>query len=202
MIIEKARPEHAPLIAKAVMMAVGEEICNDFAAPDHTLADVEKLFTTLAAMPDSQYSFNNTLVAIDSATGEVMGLCVAYDGGRLHTLRRRFFEQVREQLSRDMEGMADETDAGEFYLDTVATFPGHRGKGIATALINATIARADEANLPSSSRKTTPVPHHSTTHSASATATTAHLPVSSCRTSSTPAPEPSLTYCLPLHFKF
>ena len=195
MIIEKARPEHAPLIAKAVMMAVGEEICNDFAAPDHTLADVEKLFTTLAAMPDSQYSFNNTLVAI-------MGLCVAYDGGRLHTLRRRFFEQVREQLSRDMEGMADETDAGEFYLDTVATFPGHRGKGIATALINATIARADEANLPAALLVEKNVPHHPTTHSASATATTAHLPVSSCRTSSTPAPEPSLTYCLPLHFKF
>lgn len=148
MIIEKARPDHAPLIAKAVMMAVGEEICEDFASPDHTLADVEKLFTTLAAMPDSQYSYNNTLVAIDPATGDVMGLCVAYDGGKLHALRRRFFEQVREQLGRDMEGMADETDPDEFYLDTVATFPAHRGKGVATALINATIARADEAHLP------------------------------------------------------
>jgi hypothetical protein len=90
--IQPALPSHANLIAKAVMMAIGDEICAGFAAPDHTLADVERLFTTLAAMPDSQYSYANTLIAIDETTNEVMGLCVSYDGAQLHTLRQRFFE--------------------------------------------------------------------------------------------------------------
>ena len=148
MIIQPAQPAHAPLIAKAVMMAVGSEICQSFADPDHTLADVETLFTTLAAMPDSQYSYTNTLIAVDPDTDQVMGLCVAYPGADLHTLRARFFSEVSRQLGRDMQGMADETTPDEFYIDTLATFPAHRGKGVATALLNATIRKARSLNLP------------------------------------------------------
>ena len=146
--IQPALPSHANLIAKAVMMAIGDEICAGFAAPDHTLADVERLFTTLAAMPDSQYSYANTLIAIDETTNEVMGLCVSYDGAQLHTLRQRFFEEARRQLNRDIEGMADETSPDEFYLDTLATLPHHRGKGVGTALLRASVEKAHAAGKP------------------------------------------------------
>lgn len=148
MTIKPAQPHHANLIAKAVMMALGQEICHDFAAPDHTVNDVEKLFTTLADMPDSQYSYANTLVAIDDNTDEVMGVCVSYDGALLHNLRRRFFEEVNKQLGRNMEGMADETSDDEFYLDTLATFPAYRGKGVGTALLQASIEKAKTTGKP------------------------------------------------------
>ena len=51
-----ATPQHANDIARAVMMAIGDEICADFASPDHSTDDVERLFTHLASLDDSQYS--------------------------------------------------------------------------------------------------------------------------------------------------
>jgi len=145
--IQPASPHHAPIIARAVMMAVGEDICNDFAAPDHTIADVEALFTHLASLDDSQYSYRNTLVALDPE-GNVAGVCVGYDGALLHRLRNRFFEASKAMLNRDMEGMADETSADEFYLDTLAVMPQFRGHGIGTRLLKAQIERAQASGKP------------------------------------------------------
>lgn len=145
--IAPATPAHAPHIARAIMMAVGEEICADFAAPSHTLADVEALFTHLASLPDSQYSYLNSLVAL-TPTGEVAGVTVGYDGAQLHTLRRRFFEAAAAMLGRDMEGMADETSPDEFYIDTLAVFPPYRRQGIARQLLAAQAERAAAMGKP------------------------------------------------------
>ncbi|MBD5226341.1 MAG: GNAT family N-acetyltransferase [Bacteroidales bacterium] len=142
-----ARIEDAPLIARAVMMAVGEDICRDFAGDDHSVEDVEALFTELAAMDDSQYSYRNTLVALDPE-GKVAGVCVAYDGALLHRLRRRFFEAAKRRLNRDMEGMADETSPDEFYLDTLAVWEPYRGNGLGRRLLLAQAARAHAAGKP------------------------------------------------------
>ena len=70
-----ATPQHANDIARAVMMAIGDEICADFASPDHSTDDVERLFTHLASLDDSQYSYLNTLVALDE-NENVVGVCV------------------------------------------------------------------------------------------------------------------------------
>lgn len=117
-----ATPQHANDIARAVMMAIGDEICADFASPDHSTDDVERLFTHLASLDDSQYSYLNTLVALDE-NENVVGVCVGYDGARLHQLRRHFFEAAKTFLNRNMEGMDDETSPDEFYLDTLAVSP-------------------------------------------------------------------------------
>lgn len=129
------------------MMAVGDEICADFAGKDHSLDDVEQLFTHLASLDDSQYSYRNTLVALDD-DDSVVGVCVGYDGARLHDLRRRFFEGARHFLGRDMEGMDDETSPDEFYLDTLAVAPSQRGKGVGTQLLKASIERAKASGKP------------------------------------------------------
>lgn len=145
--ITDARRGDARKIAQAVMMAVGDEICRDFAGESHTLADVENLFTELAGMDDSQYSYRNTLVAL-TESGEVAGVCVGYDGARLHTLRERFFEAARRILGRDMNGMADETSADEYYLDTLAVWPQFRGQGLGGKLLLAQAARAHSTGKP------------------------------------------------------
>ena len=145
--ITDARRADAPVIARAIMMAVGEEICRDFAGESHTLADVEALFTELAEMDDSQYSYRNAVVAL-TAGGQVAGVCIGYDGALLHRLRERFFEAVRRRMGRDMEGMADETSPDEYYLDTLAVMEPYRGHGLGGRLLLAQAARGHALGKP------------------------------------------------------
>lgn len=142
-----ARPADAPYIAKAVMLGVGEEICRDFAGEKHTMADVEALFTELAGMDDSQYSYRNALVAM-TPEGDVAGVCVGYDGARLHALRERFFETALLRMDLDMRGMADETSPDEYYLDTLAVFPAYRSHGLGGKLLMAQAARGHAMGKP------------------------------------------------------
>lgn len=172
-----ATPQHANDIARAVMMAIGDEICADFASPDHSTDDVERLFTHLASLDDSQYSYLNTLVALDE-NENVVGVCVGYDGARLHQLRRHFFEAAKTFLNRNMEGMDDETSPDEFYLDTLAVSPMHRGKGIGSMLLKAMIGKAKASGKPAGcwSTKPTPKQPRSIIPSGSSTSMTARLP--------------------------
>ncbi|MCD8282422.1 MAG: GNAT family N-acetyltransferase [Prevotella sp.] len=142
-----ADPSQAPDIARLIMHAMNYECCLYFVGEGHTLADFERIMTSLVRSDCSQYSYRNTLVAVDTG-GEVCGICVAYDGGQLHYLRRAFIKIMREECGRDFSGIADETAAGELYIDSLAVREDMRGKGIATALLRATIDRARTARMP------------------------------------------------------
>lgn len=147
MTITNAQQSDAPLIGKAVVMAIGPELARDFAGAG-TVEDVEALLGRLAARTDSQYSYCNTLKAID-ADGNTMGFVVAYDGARLHQLRRSFIAEVRRAMGHDLEGrLSDECEAGEYYLDTLAVFESYRGRGVAKALIEAAAGCAHNAGKP------------------------------------------------------
>lgn len=147
MTIKPATPEHAPLIGRAVVMAIGAEITRNLAGQEHTPADVEALFSSLAARPDTQYSYLNTLLAIDD-DGRPMGCIVSYDGAGLIGMRRIFFEEAFRQIGLDFGPNPDtidpETTPDEFYLDTLAVFEPYRGRGIARRLIEAAACRAAE----------------------------------------------------------
>ena len=95
MTIIPARPQDAMLIGASVVDAIGEEIAANLAGENHTVNDVIDMFATLAAREDSQYSYRNALVAVDD-DGTPVGVCVGYDGAKLHELRRPFFETVTE----------------------------------------------------------------------------------------------------------
>lgn len=57
----------------------------------HTLTEFEDLLTELVALEKSQYSYTNTLVALNDED-EVIGVCVSYDGSQLHDLRQPFID--------------------------------------------------------------------------------------------------------------
>ena len=128
-------------------MAIGEEITRNLAGKNHTPADVEALFASLAARPDTQYSYLNTLVALDD-DGCPMGCIVSYDGASLIDMRRIFFDEALRRLDLDFGSDPDsidpETTPDEFYLDTLAVFGPYRGRGIARQLIAAAARRAAE----------------------------------------------------------
>lgn len=137
-IIRPAEREDAGDIARAVLMALHDELAMNFAGTSERIPLVLELFHRLASMEDSQYSYRNALVA-QVPDGRVAGVLVAYDGARLHALRERFVTEANAVLDAglDNSAMDDETTADEFYLDSLAVFPEFRGHRLGGRLIEA-----------------------------------------------------------------
>ena len=81
--IQTAQDFQALSIARLIMQAMNYDCCRYFTGPDHSLDDFERVMTSLVLSENSQYSYRNTLVAIDE-DGRLCGICVSYDGGKLH----------------------------------------------------------------------------------------------------------------------
>lgn len=144
--IKFAQKEQSAEIARLIMMAMTDDCCLHFCGVGHGLNDFRRMMTSLVEREDSQYSYRNTLVALDD--DKVVGIAVSYDGGRLHELRQAFIQAAKEQIGKDHSGMDDETQAGELYLDSLAVLPEYRRRGIAQRLLRATKGRADQMGLP------------------------------------------------------
>lgn len=136
--IEHARKEQAPEIAQLIMLAMNHDCCQNIAGPHHSLDDFHRVLTSLVEAEESLYSYRNTLAAI-TPKGELAGICVGYDGSRFSTLKTSLHEALRREFGQDLSTAADETEAGEYYLDSLAVSPQHQGKGVATALLRAEI---------------------------------------------------------------
>ncbi len=144
--IRKSEKSEAASIARLIMDAMTDECCLYFCGDGHGLDDFHAMMTTLVELDDSQYSYRNTLVAVDGET--VVGVAVSYDGGRLHQLRRAFIDTAKRYLDKDHSGMDDETQAGELYLDSLAVLATYRRQGIAKKLLRATKEKANDMGLP------------------------------------------------------
>lgn len=143
--------DDAPMIARAIMEAVGPEIVKDLGGEGGE-DDVFGVFLRLARREDTQYSYRNTRIAI-APDGRKAGVCVSYSGALLKELRRPFFEEARQVFGwrltpEEVDALPGETTPEEFYLDSLATLPDYRGHGIATALIHDAKSKADAAGLP------------------------------------------------------
>ena len=134
--IQEATKNQAAGIASLIMTAMTDDCCLYFCGEDYGLEDFRRMMTMLVEREDSQYSYKNTLVAMDG--NKVVGISVSYDGGRLHELRRAFIKAAMEYIGKDHSGMDDETQAGELYLDSLAVLPEYRCQGIARKLLLAT----------------------------------------------------------------
>lgn len=127
--IRKATINDIRLIAYAVGNAIGEAVMPVFCGTDwmNTIAEVASLET-------SQYSYRNALIA--EVEGSPAGVIVAYDGARLEELRSETMRIIRK-YKPDFTVSEDETEAGEYYIDTLCVLPQYRKMGIATKLIAA-----------------------------------------------------------------
>lgn len=137
--IRPATPRQAPEIARLIMEAMDEDCCRNFAGPHHTLADFHRMLTRLVAMDHSQYSYRNTLTAMQG--NRIAGIITGYDGKDLRRLRQAFIEAAQTELGQDFSGMDDETQEGEYYIDSLAVRTDCRRQGIASALLRAFIQK-------------------------------------------------------------
>ena len=168
--IREATKSQASEIACLIMTAMTDDCCLYFCGDGYGVEDLTsgracsrsaeqaslrrsrllaafcRMMTMLVEHENSQYSYRNTMVALDA--NRVVGISVSYDGGRLHELRRAFIEAAKEHIGKDHSGMDDETQAGELYLDSLAVLPEYRRQGIARKLLLATKERANRMGLP------------------------------------------------------
>lgn len=128
--IRMARQEEAARIAGIFMLAwpVDEILESNGISYGQLLESI----TRVAASRETIYSYENTVVA--EVDGMVVGAMCAYDGADYQRLK----QPIVDTLGKD-SGFADlkETEAGEFYLDSVGVLPEYRGRGIASLLFEA-----------------------------------------------------------------
>ena len=133
--IRKATKEEAVQIAELFMLAWPvEEILESNGL---TYGQLQESMTTIAAAEETIYSYENTIVA--EVDGKVVGAMCAYDGADYQRLK----QPIVDVLGAD-SGFAQlkETEAGEFYLDSVGVLPEYRGRGVASSLFEAQCERA------------------------------------------------------------
>lgn len=134
-VIRKAKKEEASQIAELFLFAwpADEIAASSGITPEELLASV----TTFCERPDTIYSYDNTFVAeIDN---KIVGAMCGYDGADYQKLK----QPIVEMLGNDSAfAELKETEAGEFYLDSVGVLPEYRGRGIASELFAAQIERA------------------------------------------------------------
>lgn len=134
-ITRAATRDDAEIIAKVVAMAIGDEVAlcrycgNDYMA---VLAEIVREDNT-------QYSWRYAIVA--EVDGVVAGAVVGYDGAQLYSLREGTFAVLRRCIGR-VPNIVDETEPGEYYLDSVGVLPEYRGRGVGGALVDAFCAKA------------------------------------------------------------
>ncbi len=131
------------------MTAIGNEICCHMAGGAQRLPLVREVFTRLARREDSQYSYLNSLIALDPE-GNPAAAIVSYDGARLYELRQAFVDEANALLGWNVtqNDFQDETSADEFYLDSLMVSPAYRRRGLAGRLIALAAQRARENGKP------------------------------------------------------
>lgn len=130
-----ATPQDAAFVALVVAEAVGNPVMER-AAKGQLSADDQHTLSLIEAVcrrDDTLYSWKHTRLAI--AGGVPVGALVSYPGEGYMECRARTFALLSSLITFDVEGMDAETCDGEYYLDSLAVLPSHRGMGIARCLL-------------------------------------------------------------------
>ena len=128
--IRKALPEDANSIANLLLLAMEDIIYEFIGEPNKEKAIA--FLTHFAKTTDNQYSYQNCYVMED---GEVIIAAVnIYDGAKLQEYRQPIGDYIAAHFSKDLK-VEDETQAGEFYIDSIGVSETFQGKGIGSEML-------------------------------------------------------------------
>jgi len=132
--IRQAAIDDSRIIARSLVMAMGEETAKVYCGNNYI-----NVLDEIVRMEDSQYSYHNALLAM--ADDVPAGAIVGYDGGLLNRLRDKTLSVIHKYNPR-LTVVDEETENGEFYLDSIGILPEFRGCGIGRKLL---LAMRDKA---------------------------------------------------------
>lgn len=129
--IRKSYPEEADQIAELMLFAM-EGIVYEFIG-EKNYEKAKQFLKELIESTNNQYSYENTYVALEN--NEIVGSFTLYDGSNLLELRNPVIDKIKNEFGLDIQP-ENETEAGEFYIDTIAVYPMHRGKGYGNKILD------------------------------------------------------------------
>ena len=135
--IRKATIEDTPFVARCVLEAIGFENITE---------EILVRQTAFSRREDVLYSWRHALMA--EYDGETVGCIIAYEGRRYQWLRSITFPIIKEMCGADFSRQRDETEPGEYYLDSLYVVPEYRNCGIGSKLMLNGIANARNLRIP------------------------------------------------------
>ena len=124
MIIRQAKASEATQIAELINLAMLEITYQFIGKEDRNEAN--NFIAKFVAHENNQYSYQNIYVL--EIDGRILGHLSIYDGASLKQLRQPILDYILHTYAIDYSP-ADETQAGEMYIDTFAVHPSMQGKG-------------------------------------------------------------------------
>ncbi|MET7029954.1 GNAT family N-acetyltransferase [Sediminicola luteus] len=129
--IRKATSKDAESIATLLMLVLEKMIYKFIGETDYTKA--KEFLAYFLQKEHNQYSFRNCYVAeIDN---EIIGVVNLYNGAELYELRQPILDHIAEHYASGLH-IEDETQTGEYYIDTIAINKSVQGKGVGSKLLN------------------------------------------------------------------
>ncbi|WP_339926136.1 GNAT family N-acetyltransferase [uncultured Cyclobacterium sp.] len=134
MVIRKANKVDAETITEQLFLAMEEILYAFIGMKDHKKA--KSFLRYFVEKENNQYSYENCLVV--ESGNEVIGTLNIYDGGKLESLRAPIIAYIKTHFGIGFHH-EEETQEGEYYIDSLGISRSHQGKGTGTALLKFTI---------------------------------------------------------------
>lgn len=129
--IRKARVEDSALIAIHLLLAMEDIVYGFIGKKDSKKAHEFLLYFT--GREGNQYSYQNCLVMEDG--GQIIAAVNVYDGAQLSELRAPVAQYIKTYYNAGFDP-EDETQAGEFYIDSIGVSPDQQLKGVGSKILN------------------------------------------------------------------
>ena len=130
MVIRKATIQDAVKISEHLFLAM-EEILYEFIGMKND-QQAKQFLRYFVEKENNQYSYKNCFVA-ESERG-IEGSINIYNGAKLEILRKPIAQYIKEHFNLDFNP-ENETQKGEYYIDSFGVDPKSQGRGIGTAIL-------------------------------------------------------------------
>ncbi|MGY8915642.1 MAG: N-acetyltransferase family protein [Flavobacteriales bacterium] len=130
MTIRKATSNDVESIAPLLMLVLENMVYKFIGETDYIKA--KEFLVYFLKREHNQYSFQNCFIA--ERDNEIIGVINIYQGSDLNELRQPILEYSNHYYSTELH-IEDETQAGEYYIDTIAVSSGEQGRGIGSKLL-------------------------------------------------------------------